>query len=400
MVRSMTGYGRFQQTADGMDITVEIKSVNHRYYEYSSRIPRAYGFLDDKLKSYIQRAISRGKVDVSVWIETVDAPGSDVAVNYTLADGYRRALQELAQRYGLADDTTAGMLARFPDVLSVHRAAEDEDAVWESVRRVTDEALSRFVAMREREGARLREDILSRAATILRAVEKVEERSPQTVKEHMEKVEARMRELLGDASVDEQRLLTEAAIFADKIAVAEETVRLRSHLEQLEHMLSGDEPVGRKLDFLVQEINREANTIGSKAQDVTLARIVVDIKAEIEKIREQIQNIERIPARNRCKREKPPHRRLLGPGLWRLRRFVRKSKMGGPGSGTFGCPLPWQYEKRTRYSVGKERTGENETHQYRLRQYGFCQPPGGHCQPGIRANQADYPGGQGTRDAD
>ncbi len=292
MVRSMTGYGRFQQTADGMDITVEIKSVNHRYYEYSSRIPRAYGFLDDKLKSYIQRAISRGKVDVSVWIETVDAPGSDVAVNYTLADGYRRALQELAQRYGLADDTTAGMLARFPDVLSVHRAAEDEDAVWESVRRVTDEALSRFVAMREREGARLREDILSRAATILRAVEKVEERSPQTVKEHMEKVEARMRELLGDASVDEQRLLTEAAIFADKIAVAEETVRLRSHLEQLEHMLSGDEPVGRKLDFLVQEINREANTIGSKAQDVTLARIVVDIKAEIEKIREQIQNIE------------------------------------------------------------------------------------------------------------
>ena len=288
----MTGYGRFQQTIDGMDITVEIKSVNHRYYEYSSRIPRAYGFLDDKLKSYIQRTISRGKVDVYVWIDTVDAPGSKVMVNYTLADGYRGALKELAERYGLEDDVTAGMLARFPDVLSVHRETEDEDAIWEAVRRVTDETLTRFVAMREREGAKLREDVLSRAAVILQAVEKVEERSPQTVQEHMEKVQARMRDLLGDAAVDEQRLLTEAAIFADKIAVAEETVRLRSHLEQLEHMLAGDEPVGRKLDFLVQEINREANTIGSKAQDVTLARIVVDIKAEIEKIREQIQNIE------------------------------------------------------------------------------------------------------------
>ena len=288
----MTGYGRFQQTIDGMDITVEIKSVNHRYYEYSSRIPRAYGFLDDKLKAHIQRSISRGKVDVYVWIETVDAPGSEVTVNYTLAEGYRNALKELAERYGLADDTTAGMLARFPDVLAVRRAAEDEEAIWAAVRRVTDETLSRFIAMREKEGARLREDVLSRAQTILHAVERVEERSPQTVKEHMDKVQARMRELLGDASVDEQRLLTEAAIFADKIAVAEETVRLRSHLEQLEQLLGGDEPVGRKLDFLVQEINREANTIGSKAQDVALARIVVDIKAEIEKIREQIQNIE------------------------------------------------------------------------------------------------------------
>ncbi len=288
----MTGYGRFQQTIDGMDITVEIKSVNHRYYEYSSRIPRAYGFLDDKLKAHIQRSISRGKVDVYVWIETVDAPGSEVTVNYTLAEGYRNALKELAERYGLADDTTAGMLARFPDVLAVRRAAEDEEAIWAAVRRVTDETLSRFIAMREKEGARLREDVLSRAQTILHAVERVEERSPQTVKEHMDKVQARMRELLGDASVDEQRLLTEAALFADKIAVAEETVRLRSHLEQLEQLLGGDEPVGRKLDFLVQEINREANTIGSKAQDVALARIVVDIKAEVEKIREQIQNIE------------------------------------------------------------------------------------------------------------
>lgn len=288
----MTGYGRFQRTEAGMDITVEVKSVNHRYYEYSSRLPRAYGFLDDKLKAHIQKTISRGKVDVLVWIETLDAPGSEVTVNFALADGYRAALRELAQRYALPDDTTAGTLSRFPDVLAVHRAPEDEEAVWKAVRSVADEALARFVAMREREGSRLKEDILSRAGVILANVEKVEERSPETVREHMDKVVARMRELLGDASVDEQRLLTEAAIYADKIAVAEETVRLRSHIAQLEQMLSGDEPVGRKLDFLVQEINREANTIGSKSQDVTLARIVVDIKAEVEKIREQIQNIE------------------------------------------------------------------------------------------------------------
>ena len=288
----MTGYGRFQQTIDGMDITVEIKSVNHRYYEYSSRIPRAYGFLDDKLKAHIQRSISRGKVDVYVWIETVDAPGSEVTVNYTLAEGYRNALKELAERYGLADDTTAGMLARFPDVLAVRRAAEDEEAIWAAVRRVTDETLSRFIAMREKEGARLREDVLSRAQTILHAVERVEERSPQTVKEHMDKVQARMRELLGDASVDEQRLLTEAALFADKIAVAEETVRLRSHLEQLEQLLGGDEPVGRKLDFLVQEFNREVNTICSKSSDLTITQAGLAMKNEVEKIREQVQNIE------------------------------------------------------------------------------------------------------------
>lgn len=292
MIRSMTGYGRFQQTVDGMDITVEVKSVNHRYYEYSSRVPRAYGFLDEYLKSYIQKTISRGKVDVYVWIETVDAPGSEVTLNYTLAESYIKALGELRGKYGLKDDISAVSLARFPDVLTVHRMAEDEEAIWQAVQQVTDATLERFVSMREREGAALREDILDRADRILRAVEMVEERSPITVKEHMDKVEARMRELLNGAAIDGQRLLTEAAIYADKIAVAEETVRLRSHLEQLGSMLSGDEPVGRKLDFLVQEINREANTIGSKSQDVALARIVVDIKAEIEKIREQIQNIE------------------------------------------------------------------------------------------------------------
>ena len=292
MIRSMTGYGRYQDTVDGMDITVEIKAVNHRYYEYSSRLPRAYGFLDDKLKAYLQGSISRGKVDVYVFIDTADAPGSRVTVNHSLVQGYLKALGEIAETYGLRNDVSVMSLARYPDLLTVHREAEDEEAVWAAVRTVADVALNRFLQMREKEGEKLREDILSRAAVILEAVGAVEARSPQTVREHMDKVQARMRELLGTATVDEQRLLTEAALFADKIAVAEETVRLRSHISQLEHMLAGNEAVGRKLDFLVQEINREANTIGSKAQDVQLARVVVDIKAEIEKIREQIQNIE------------------------------------------------------------------------------------------------------------
>ena len=292
MIRSMTGYGRYQDTVDGMDITVEIKAVNHRYYEYSSRLPRAYGFLDDKLKAYLQGSISRGKVDVYVFIDTADAPGSRVTVNHSLVQGYLKALGEIAETYGLRNDVSVMSLARYPDLLTVHREAEDEEAVWAAVRTVADVALNRFLQMREKEGEKLQEDILSRAAALLEAVGQVEERSPQTVREHMDKVQARMRELLGTATVDEQRLLTEAALFADKIAVAEETVRLRSHISQLEHMLAGNEAVGRKLDFLVQEINREANTIGSKAQDVQLARVVVDIKAEIEKIREQIQNIE------------------------------------------------------------------------------------------------------------
>ncbi|MCI8554072.1 MAG: YicC family protein [Clostridiales bacterium] len=292
MTKSMTGYGRYEAAVSGMDITVEVKSVNHRYYEFSSRVPRAYAFLDEKLKSHMQRSISRGKVEASVWIETLEAPVSEVAVNRSLAEGYVQACRELSQLYNLPDDLTAATLARVPDILTVRRAETDEEVLWEAVRGVADEALSRFIAMREREGARLREDILSRCETILQAVAFVEERSPRTVQEHMDKVEARMRELLSSVTVDEQRLLSEAALFADKIAVAEETVRLRSHLDQLQLLIDGDEPVGRKLDFLVQEINREANTIGSKSQDIELARVVVDIKAEIEKIREQIQNIE------------------------------------------------------------------------------------------------------------
>jgi len=292
MIKSMTGFGRHEDTVNGMHIVVEIRSVNHRYYEYSSRLPRAYGYLDEKLKGHLQNRISRGKVDVGVWIETLDCPGSEVVVNHSLAEAYVRALREIAERYELRDDVSVNSLTRFPDVLTVSHAPEDEEAVWNAVRDVADVALARFVEMREREGAKLREDVLSRAAVILENVTFVEERSPLTVQAHMAKVEARIRELLDGAAVDEQRLLTEAAIFADKIAVAEETVRLRSHFEQLSQLMNSNEAIGRKLDFLVQEINRETNTIGSKASDMEITRKVVDIKAEIEKIREQIQNIE------------------------------------------------------------------------------------------------------------
>ena len=292
MIRSMTGFGRAERVTEGMSVTVEIRSVNHRYFEFSSRTPRAYGYLDEKLKNYLQSCISRGKVDVNLWIETVDRPGSEVLINHSLAESYVKALKELAERYDLRDDVTAGSLARYPDILTVHHEPEDEELVWNIVRSVTDEALSAFVSMREREGAKLREDVLSRAETILENVAFIEERSPKTVKEHMDKVEARMRELLDGAAVDEQRLLTEAAVYADKIAVAEETVRLRSHFEQLVQLMNSSESIGRKLDFLVQEMNRETNTIGSKSGDLSITRKVVDIKAEIEKIREQIQNIE------------------------------------------------------------------------------------------------------------
>lgn len=292
MIHSMTGYGRHQAVVNGWDVTVEIKSVNHRYFEYSSRLPRTCGFLDDKLKSYLQQKISRGKVDVYVSLDAVEKADSVVEVNVPLAQAYYDALGELEEELDLRNDTSVMNIARFPDVLVVRKTETDEQEIWNAVQQIAAVALEKFVAMRELEGVRMREDVLSRRETLLQAVAAVEERSPQTVREHMEKVEARMRELLGTVAVDEQRLLTEAAIFADKIATAEETVRLRSHLDQLQDLLNSDEPVGRKLDFLVQEINRETNTIGSKASDLQLAQVVVDMKAEIEKIREQIQNIE------------------------------------------------------------------------------------------------------------
>lgn len=292
MIKSMTGYGKCEQTIDSLNVTVEIKSVNHRYFEFSARVPREYGFLEEKLKKYCNSLITRGKVECYVSVEDLEEREMEVNVNETLAAGYVKALKELSERFGLKDDISAVTLSRYPDVITLHKASEDEERIWNAVKTVAETAVSKFIEMRETEGSKLRGDILSRADYIIECVEFIEGRSPETVREYNEKLKQRMKELLGDAAVDEQRLLNEAAIYADKIAVDEETVRLRSHISQLREFMNSSEAIGRKLDFLVQEINREANTIGSKAQDVDIAKKVIAIKAEVEKIREQVQNIE------------------------------------------------------------------------------------------------------------
>ncbi len=292
MIKSMTGFGRAVKEIDGYVITVEIKSVNHRYFEFSSRVPRQYGFIEDKLKSYINSSVSRGKVECYVSIEALNTEAAQVVINNTLANAYINALKELQTSYDLKEDFGASTIARFPDVLVVKKAEEDEEKIWSYVKSVTDEALSKFIEMRTVEGEKLKQDVYSRGQYILECVSFVEERSPQTVKEYNDKLVERVHNLIGDVSLDENRIIQEVAIYADKVAVAEETVRLRSHIAQLNTFLESEEPVGRKMDFLVQEINRETNTIGSKANDVDIARKVVDIKSEVEKIREQIQNIE------------------------------------------------------------------------------------------------------------
>lgn len=292
MLKLMTGFGRAVEEIDGYVITVEIKSVNHRYFDFSSRIPRQYGFLDDKLKSYINSKVSRGKVECYVSVEALDTEDAAVVINKTLASAYVKALKELSEEYSLNEDFGTAFVSRLPDVFVLKKADEDEEKIWQLVKSVTDEAIEKFIQMRAVEGSKMKEDVASRAEYILDCVSFIEERSPQTVKEYNDKLVERVHEIIGDVSLDEQRIIQEVAIYADKVAVAEETVRLRSHIAQLKTFLESEEPIGRKMDFLVQEINRETNTIGSKANDVDIARKVVDIKAEVEKIREQIQNIE------------------------------------------------------------------------------------------------------------
>ncbi len=291
-VKSMTGFGRAKECISEFEITVEIKSVNHKFFEFSSRIPRAYMFLDEKLKALCQQKISRGKVEVAVFIEDTSENTIELTVNKAYADAYISALKGFAKQYRLKDDVKASTIASNPEIFTVRRRNVDEEILSDAVLKVAQNALDEFIAMRQSEGKRLCDDVKSRAKYILNKVSFVEERSPQTVKEYREKIEEKIKELIGDVNIDEQRLLTETAIFADKVAVAEETVRLRSHITELNKLLSEDTAVGRKLDFIVQEMNRETNTIGSKCQDIEIAHTVVDIKSEIEKIREQIQNIE------------------------------------------------------------------------------------------------------------
>ena len=292
MVKSMTGYGRARQTLHGRDITVEVRSVNNRYLDCTVKVPRTYIFAEDAVKSRVQKAVSRGKVDVFITIDATAADETVVAVNESLARGYYEALTKIRDMFSLEGELTAAVLAKFPDVLTVTKAEEDLESVAGDICAVLDEALEAYNAMRAVEGVKLCEDIAGRVTTIETVVGKVEERSPQTVAAYREKLTARMQEVLQSTTIDESRILTEAAIFADKIAVDEETVRLRSHIAQLRTMLKSDQPVGRKLDFLIQEVNRECNTIGSKCNDLTNAQDVVNMKAEVEKIREQVQNIE------------------------------------------------------------------------------------------------------------
>ena len=292
MVRSMTGYGRAQAERGGRDITIEIKSVKKRNFEYTSPKPRSFAFLDDRLKKLVNATISRGKTELTLTVVNVSAPEASISANMELAKGYLEAIRSVSRTLEIPDDVTVSTLARFSDIFTTRKAETDEEQLWQDVRAVAEAAVENFMAMRAAEGEKLKADILSRLDYLERAVGEVETMSAQRVPHYQEKLYARLKALLADTGIDEARILTEAAIFADKTAVDEETVRLRSHIRQYRDILKLDEPVGRKLDFLTQEMNRETNTIGSKAQELDITRKVVDMKAEIEKIREQIQNIE------------------------------------------------------------------------------------------------------------
>ena len=292
MVLSMTGYGRAGAVLHGRDIKVELRSVNSRYLEYSSRLPRSCFFLEDKLKKLVAARVSRGKVELSLSIQNVTDADTVVSVNWGLAEGYRAALTSMVERMDLKNDVTVGMLARFPDVLTQTAAPTDEDALWQDVESIANQAIDAFVAMRAAEGEKLKADVESRLQTVEALVGQIEQATEGRVKAYSDRLYARLQELLEDRNIEESRLVTEAAIFADKTAIDEETVRLHSHVAQYRQILELNEPIGRKLDFLTQELNRESNTIGSKCQDVAITRLVVELKSEIEKIREQIQNIE------------------------------------------------------------------------------------------------------------
>ncbi len=292
MIKSMTGYGSAKGTVEGIEVCVELKSVNNKFLDTSVRLPRSFLFAEETIKSAVMSHISRGKVDVFVTVDTSMADDMVVKVNKPLLKGYIAALEQIANEHALPNDITTMSVSRFPDVLNVEKKELDAEAVAAGIRDIAEQALRDFDAMRIREGAKLKEDVLSKLETIEKLVGIIEVESPKTVEEYREKLHQKLLEVLGTSGIDETRIVTEAAIFADKVAVDEETVRLRSHMAQLRTMLDGGSPIGRKIDFLLQEFNREANTTGSKCQNADIAHVVVDLKSEIEKIREQIQNIE------------------------------------------------------------------------------------------------------------
>ena len=292
LIKSMTGYGRAVETVNGREFTVELRSVNNRYLDCSVRLPRMLSFAEDAVKQAVKASVSRGKVDVFISVRS--EAGDEVVVNLNKAvlEGYLTAMRQMVTDYGVQDDISVSAVSRLPEVFSVEKPQVDEEQLQKDLLSVVAKALEGYDAMRCAEGAALDKDLRSRGETILTLVAQVEQGNGQTVTDYRARLEAKLKEVLAHTAIDESRILTEAAIFADKVAVDEETVRLRSHLQQMSSMLTGGGAIGRKLDFLLQEMNREANTIGSKCTDVRLARVVVDIKAELEKIREQTQNIE------------------------------------------------------------------------------------------------------------
>lgn len=292
MIKSMTGYGGAKGSAEGLSVSIELKSVNNRYLDVSVKLPRTMLFAEEPIKAAVGRHISRGKVDVFVTVDQSASDDMEVRVNEPLLKGYIEALSSAAEKFGLQNDMTVMSLCRLPDVLSTDRREIDSSALMTGITEILERALTEYDAMRLREGEKLRDDVLARLETISRLTGVVEENAPKTVAEYRARLEQKLQEVLTTANIDESRVLTEAAIFADKIAVDEETVRLRSHISQLRGLTNGESPAGRKMDFLIQELNREANTIGSKCQNADIAHVVVELKAEIEKIREQIQNVE------------------------------------------------------------------------------------------------------------
>lgn len=292
MLKSMTGYGRKEEIVDGKKILCEIKSVNHRYSDYNIKVPRYYGFLEDRVRGLVSEYVKRGKIDIYIAVESFEEADKEITVNLELAKNYYDALLELRDTLGLKDDITAMGISRYPDIFVATQKEEDEEAVWETVKKVLVPTVEAFVSMREREGERIEKDLIERIEYMKSIAKKVEERSPQTVKEYSDRLYEKIKEVLDGKDVDDARVLTEVAIFADKVAVNEELVRLSSHFDEFYQIIKTPEPAGRKLDFLIQEINREINTTGSKAVDIEIAKTVVELKAETEKLREQIQNIE------------------------------------------------------------------------------------------------------------
>ena len=292
MLKSMTGYGRQEKLIDGKKILVEVRSVNQRFTDYNIKLPRHMGFLEEKVRNFASEKITRGKVDIYISVESYDETDKEIYLNTALAKNYIDVLKQLRDEFDLKDDISVMKVAEFTEIFKTERKEEDQEQVWSQVKEVMAEAMEAFISMREREGERIEKALVERVEYMKTLAAQVDERSPQTVEEYRDRLYSKIKELLEDRDIDESRILTEVAIFSDKIAVNEETVRLGSHFEEFYNIINSGEPAGRKLDFLIQEINREVNTIGSKAQDIEIAKTVVTLKGEIEKLREQIQNIE------------------------------------------------------------------------------------------------------------